>query len=143
MIDTKQLYNEIKKNNIHFFSGVPDSVLKSFSNTIEKNSKNNIIAVNEGSAIGLGIGYYLSTNKIPCIYFQNSGLGNAINPLISIAHNKVYSIPILLIIGWRGSPKVNNDEPQHNVKGKITRDILKLLNIKTLILRRNKDLKKN
>ena len=72
---------------------------------------------------------------------QNSGLSNALNPLISIAHKKVYSIPLILIIGWRGSPKVK-DEPQHNVKGKITESILKLLNIRYTIIRTNSDLKK-
>ena len=72
---------------------------------------------------------------------QNSGLSNALNPLISIAHKKVYSIPLILVIGWRGSPRVK-DEPQHNVKGKITRQILKLLNIKYTILRKNSDLVK-
>ena len=96
---------------------------------------------NEGSAISLGIGYYLATKKIPCVYLQNSGLGNAINPLISIVHKKVYSIPMLLIIGWRGAPK-SNDEPQHMIKGKITRNLLKLLNIKFMILNNKKDLKK-
>ena len=90
----------------------------------------------------MGIGYHLSTKKIPCVYFQNSGLGNAINPLVSIAHNKVYSIPILLMIGWRGSPRLNNDEPQHKAKGEITLQILKLLKIKTLILKNNQDIKK-
>ena len=77
-----------------------------------------------------------SQQKIPCIYMQNSGLSNALNPLISIAHEKVYSIPLILIIGWRGSPRVK-DEPQHNVKGKITESILKLLNIKYTIIRSN------
>ena len=72
---------------------------------------------------------------------QNSGLSNALNPLISIAHQKVYSIPLVLIIGWRGSPKIK-DEPQHNVKGKITENLLKLLNIKYTIVRNDKDLKK-
>ena len=99
-----------------------------------------VIAVNEGSAVALGIGYHLSTKKIPCIYFQNSGLGNAINPLASISHPRVYSIPMLLIIGWRGSPKLK-DEPQHKVKGSITKEILKLLNIKYCILRKYNNIK--
>ena len=81
------------------------------------------------------------TKKIPVIYMQNSGLSNALNPLISIAHRKVYSIPLILIIGWRGSPRVK-DEPQHNVKGKITEKILKLLNIKYTILRSVSDISK-
>ena len=141
MIEVKKLVKVLDDSKINFFSGVPDSVLKKFSNVIN-NKKNHFIAVNEGSAVAMGIGYHLSTKKIPCAYFQNSGLGNAINPLVSIAHNKVYSIPILLMIGWRGSPRLNNDEPQHNVKGKITLQILKLLKIKNLILRNNQDVKK-
>ena len=141
MIEVKKLVNTLYYNKINFFSGVPDSVLKKFSNSIS-NKKNHFIAVNEGSAIAMGIGYHLSTKKIPCVYFQNSGLGNAINPLVSIAHNKVYSIPILLMIGWRGSRRLNNDEPQHKAKGEITLQILKLLKIKTLILKNNQDIKK-
>ena len=121
---------------------MPDSVLKELSYVLQKKrKKNHIIATSEGSAISLGIGHYLSSKKIPCVYMQNSGLSNALNPLISIAHEKVYSIPLILIIGWRGSPKIK-DEPQHNVKGKITENILKLLNIKYTIIRSNNDLKK-
>ena len=142
MIKVKSLIDILKKNNTDFFTGVPDSVLKELSiNLQNKTKKNHIIASNEGSAISIGIGHYLSTKKIPCVYMQNSGLSNAVNPLISIAHPKVYSIPLILIIGWRGAPKIN-DEPQHNVKGKITEKILKLLNIKYTIIRTDKDLKK-
>tara|TARA_B110000003_G_scaffold251802_1_gene265831 strand:- start:260 stop:1360 length:1101 start_codon:yes stop_codon:yes gene_type:complete len=140
MIDVGSLISLLKKNNCNFFTGVPDSVLKELSSLLQnKNKKNHIIATSEGSAISLGIGHYLSTKNIPCIYMQNSGLSNALNPLISIAHEKVYSIPLILIIGWRGSPRVK-DEPQHNVKGKITEQILKLLNIKYTILRSDSDL---
>ncbi len=140
MIKTKSLVNILIKNNSNFFTGVPDSVLKELSIYLQnKTKKNHVIASNEGSAISIGIGHYLSTKKIPCIYMQNSGLSNALNPLISIAHPKVYSIPLILIIGWRGSPRIK-DEPQHNVKGKITEKILKLLNIKYTIIRTNKDL---
>ena len=142
MIKVKALINLLKKNNTSFFTGVPDSVLKELSFELQnKTKKNHIIASNEGSAVSIGIGHYLSTKKIPCIYMQNSGLSNALNPLLSIAHQKVYSIPLILIIGWRGSPKVK-DEPQHNVKGKITENLLKLLNIKYSIIRTIKDLKK-
>ena len=140
MIEIKSLIRLLKKNNINFFSGVPDSILKELSIYLEnKSKKNHIIAVNEGAAVSVGIGHYLSTKKIPCVYMQNSGLSNAINPLISLANKKVYSIPLFLIIGWRGSPKFK-DEPQHKVKGKITINILKLLKIKYVILRQNKDL---
>ena len=142
MIKVSSLINLLKKNNNKFFTGVPDSVLKELSYSLQKKSKkNHIIATNEGAAVSIGIGHYLSTKSIPCIYMQNSGLSNAMNPLISIAHEKVYSIPLILIIGWRGSPRLK-DEPQHNVKGKITERILKLLNIKYTIIRNNRDLKK-
>ena len=142
MIKVKSLINILKKNKSDFFTGVPDSVLKELSFELQnKTKKNHIIASNEGSAISIGIGHYLSTKKIPTIYMQNSGLSNALNPLISIAHPKVYSIPLILIIGWRGSPRIK-DEPQHNVKGKITENLLKLLNIKYTIVRNDKDLKK-
>ena len=142
MIKVESLISLLKRNNINFFTGVPDSVLKELSYYLQnKDKKSHIIATNEGSAVSLAIGHYLATKKVPCVYMQNSGLSNALNPLISIAHKKVYSIPLILIIGWRGSPKIK-DEPQHNVKGKITQSILKLLNIKYTIIRSNSDLKK-
>ena len=142
MIKVTTLINLFKKNNSDFFTGVPDSVLKELSSSLQSaNKKNHIIATNEGAAVSIGIGHYLSTKKVPAIYMQNSGLSNALNPLISIAHEKVYSIPLILIIGWRGSPRVK-DEPQHNVKGKITEQILKLLNIKYTILRSASDIDK-
>ena len=142
MIKVSSLINLLKKNNSNFYTGVPDSVLKELSYSLQKKGKkNHIIATSEGSAVSLGIGHYLSTKKVPCVYMQNSGLSNALNPLFSIAHEKVYSIPLILIIGWRGSPKIK-DEPQHNVKGKITESILKLLNIKYTIIRSNSDLEK-
>ncbi len=142
MIKTSSLINILKKNNCNFYSGVPDSVLKEFSSLLESTEKkNHIIAANEGAAVAIGIGHYLATKKLACVYLQNSGLSNALNPLISIAHKKVYSIPLVLIIGWRGSPKIK-DEPQHNVKGKITKNILNLLNIKYSIIRTSSDLKK-
>ncbi len=140
MIKIESLINLLKKNKCDFFSGVPDSVLKELSSSL-KNKAKHIIATNEGSAVSIGIGNYLSTKKIPAIYMQNSGLSNALNPLISIAHKKVYSIPLVLIIGWRGSPKIN-DEPQHKVKGQITEQLLKLLGIKYTIIRSKFDLSK-
>ena len=142
MISVNALIKELKKNKSDFFTGVPDSVLKELSSELEfKDKKKHLIATSEGSAVALGIGHYLSTKKIPVIYMQNSGLSNALNPLISIAHKKVYSIPLILIIGWRGSPKFK-DEPQHTIKGRITKKLLKLLNIENIILRTEKDLKR-
>ena len=135
MIEIDQLFKILKKKKINFFSGVPDSILKELSIKLTKYKKfKHIIAVNEGAAISIGIGYYLSQKKIPCVYMQNSGLSNAINPLISIADKKVYSIPLVLLIGWRGSPN-SKDEPQHQAKGEITREILKLLKIKYSVIK--------
>ncbi len=140
MIEVNDLIKTLKKNKINFFSGVPDSILKNLSIYLQENEKKkHILAVNEGAAVSIGIGHYLSTKQVPCIYLQNSGLSNAINPLISIAHQNVYSIPLVLLIGWRGSPGIK-DEPQHEAKGKITLDLLKLLGIKYKIIRNNNDL---
>tara|TARA_B100001057_G_scaffold501262_1_gene622824 strand:+ start:18703 stop:19815 length:1113 start_codon:yes stop_codon:yes gene_type:complete len=142
VIKSKNLIKVFTKNKIDFFSGVPDSVLKNFLFNLKNLSfKKHIVAVNEGSAVGIAIGYFLAKKKRACVYMQNSGLGNAINPLISIAHSKVYDIPMVLLIGWRGSPK-SKDEPQHMIKGKITLKLLDLLNIKHLIVRKNSDLKR-
>ena len=125
MIFAENFLNFLKRKDINFFTGVPDSVLKSFTFPLEKyNKSKHIISTNEGSAVATAIGYHLSKKKIAAVYLQNSGLGNAINPLISIASKEVYSIPMLLIIGWRGAPGLK-DEPQHKAKGKITSKLLK------------------
>lgn len=134
MVKIKNFFDFLKKRNINFFTGVPDSILKEFSSYIEQNKIKHITATNEGSAAALASGYFLSEKKLPVIYLQNSGLGNAINPLISIMHKNVYSIPALLIIGWRGAPG-SKDEPQHLVKGRITRNLLKLAGIKYCIFK--------
>tara|TARA_B100000029_G_scaffold516296_1_gene628507 strand:+ start:2678 stop:3781 length:1104 start_codon:yes stop_codon:yes gene_type:complete len=142
MIPVENLLNTLKKNKISFFTGVPDSILKNLSILLDSySSKYHKMAVNEGSAVAIGIGHYLATKKLACVYMQNSGLGNAINPLVSIAHKKVYSIPLLLLVGWRGSPGIK-DEPQHMVKGKITPKLLRLLDIDFCKIREKKDLKK-
>ncbi len=141
MLFVENLFKIFKKNKINFFSGVPDSILKNFSLYLEKKNLKNIIAANEGSAVSIGIGSYLEKKNLTCVYLQNSGLGNAINPLASIAHKNVYSIPLVLLIGWRGAPKIK-DEPQHLVKGRITTKILKLLKIKYCQINTNKDLQK-
>ena len=142
MLKVENLIQVLKKNEITFFTGVPDSVLKKFSLGIQNfKKKKHLISTNEGSAVSIGIGYHLSTGKIPCVYLQNSGLSNAINPLISIASREVYSIPIILMIGWRGSP-LTHDEPQHKAKGKITTKLLKLLKIDYCIIKKDSDLNK-
>ncbi len=139
MISPRKLLNSFNKNNINFFTGVPDSVLKNFTNLLP--NKKNFVMANEGSSIGLAIGYFLKSKKIPLVYLQNSGLGNAINPLISIAHKKVYSIPLLLLIGWRGAPRLY-DEPQHLAQGKVTKKFLKELDIKFILINNDNDILK-
>jgi len=130
MINPEYFYNLLKKNGIEFFTGVPDSLIKNICAYITDNvsKKNNIIAANEGGAIALGAGYHLATGKIPLIYMQNSGIGNATNPLLSLVDKKVYSIPMLLMIGWRGEPGIE-DEPQHIKQGEVTTKLLEVMGI--------------
>ena len=142
MIDVNSFFSFLKKYKIDFFSGVPDSVLKDTKEIFERMpNRKHVIATNEGVATSICIGNYLSTGNLPCVYLQNSGLGNAINPLISVAHKKVYSIPLLLLIGWRGAPGTK-DEPQHIEKGKITKKLLRNLGIKYCELNNKNDFKK-
>ena len=143
MIEANSLFKVLINNKVNFFTGVPDSVLKNFTYILDSHKKKirHIITANEGGAVALAAGNYLATKNPALVYMQNSGLGNAINPLISICHSKVYSIPLILMIGWRGSPK-EKDEVQHQLKGKITPSILKLLNIKFSVLNTFNDLKK-
>ena len=110
----QNFFNELTENGIDFFTGVPDSLLKDICAYITDNveESKHIIAANEGASVGLAVGYHLATRKVPLVYLQNSGLGNIINPLLSIADKDVYSIPMLIIVGWRGEPGVK-DEPQH------------------------------
>ena len=138
MIDCKKFYDILMEKGIDFFTGVPDSLLKDFCAYITDNSKNNIITANEGNAIALVAGYHLSTGKIGLVYMQNSGQGNSANPLISLVDPEVYSIPLLLFIGWRGEPG-EKDEPQHIKQGRITLDFLKTLGIPYQILPENID----
>ncbi len=135
MLDALSVLNIFKENEISFFSGVPDSLLKELNQALlyEVNPDNHLITVNEGTAISFGIGYHIATNKTPLIYMQNSGLGNAINPLTSLADPEVYSIPMLLLIGWRGEPGIK-DEPQHVKQGRITPTLLECLEIPYKIL---------
>ncbi|MBT3993647.1 MAG: phosphonopyruvate decarboxylase, partial [Gammaproteobacteria bacterium] len=138
MISPELFFNACKNEGVNFFSGVPDSLLKNICAYITDNTidKNHIIAANEGNALSLGIGYHLATNKLPLVYMQNSGLGNIVNPLLSLADTDVYAIPMLLMIGWRGEPNVK-DEPQHKKQGRITIDLLESMGIKYQMLSSN------
>ena len=135
MIDPIKLLKAFNKNHLNYFTGVPDSVLGGLISLLNssKNKSINRSAANEGGAVGLATGYYISTSRIPVVYMQNSGLGNAINPLTSIVDNKVFGIPMVLLIGARGSLGIK-DEPQHRTQGQITKKLLKLLNIKFEVL---------
>lgn len=125
----------LQKIDIGLISGVPDSLLKNFAQAIDsdESSFTHVIASNEGNAVAMGIGHQLATGKRPLIYMQNSGLGNTVNPLASLAHEHVYSIPMVLMIGWRGEPG-SKDEPQHMVQGSITPALLELLGIPYLVM---------
>jgi phosphonopyruvate decarboxylase len=135
MISPEKFYSLLKENNIDFFTGVPDSLLKDICAFITDNtpSHRNIIAANEGNAIGLAAGYHMATGKIPMVYLQNSGIGNTVNPLLSLTDNKVYNIPVLLMIGWRGEPG-KKDEPQHITQGEVTLELLEAMKIPYLVL---------
>lgn len=140
MISPKFFIDKLEENNINFFTGVPDSLLKNICAYIEdnKDENHNIIAANEGAAMGLATGHYLATGEIPVVYMQNSGEGNIINPLASLTDKEVYNIPILLIIGWRGRPGVH-DEPQHIKQGKVTLPLLETMGIKYTILSKDEN----
>ena len=121
-----------------FFTGVPDSQLKSLCDYLMKTygiSENHVIAVNEGNAVALAAGYHLATGKIPVVYMQNSGIGNMINPVASLMNDKVYGIPCVFIVGWRGQPGLH-DEPQHIFQGEITVKLLEDMDIRTFIIRK-------
>ena len=132
-INCKELFDYLEKNYITFYSGVPDSLLQDFNSCILEHSKAHHIMPNEGLALSVACGYYTSTKKIPCVYLQNSGLGNMINPLLSLAHNNVYSIPCLIIIGWRGEQGVP-DEPQHISQGECMLNLIHSMGFETVIL---------
>ena len=138
MIRPSYFYDLLIKNGTDFFAGVPDSLLKNFCAYVTDNApaSNHIISANEGSATGLATGYHLATGKIPMIYMQNSGEGNMVNPLLSIADPDVYSIPMLIVIGWRGEPGVH-DEPQHVKQGKVTCDLLDAMKVPYEVLSDN------
>lgn len=127
----------IKMLNSDFYTGVPDSQLKAFCNyliaTYGIDGKHHIIAANEGNAVGLAAGYHLATGKTPVVYMQNSGEGNIINPVTSLMNDKVYGIPCIFVIGWRGEPGVH-DEPQHIYQGEITCKLLEDMDISYMII---------
>ena len=135
MISAEFVCKILKKNGVDFFCGVPDSLLKDFCVYITENfaPEQNIITANEGNAIALAAGHYLSSSKPALVYMQNSGVGNSVNPLLSLVDEEVYNIPLMIFVGWRGEPNIP-DEPQHVKQGRVTGKIFDACEIKNSVL---------
>jgi phosphonopyruvate decarboxylase len=138
MISPAFFFQELVTNGVDNFSGVPDSLLKNFCAYVADNSDdgNHIITANEGSAIGLAAGQYAASGNPSLVYMQNSGFGNALNPLLSLADTLVYGVPMLVMVGWRGEPGVK-DEPQHIKQGAVMESLLLACEIPYYILDSN------
>ncbi|MCZ4352452.1 phosphonopyruvate decarboxylase [Roseovarius aestuarii] len=121
MISPKSFHESLAAEGVSFLAGVPDSLLKEFCAYVDAAlpAEKHVIAANEGTAMGLATGYYLATGDLPMVYLQNSGLGNIVNPALSIADPEVYGLPMIILVGWRGKPGVK-DEPQHVKQGRVT-----------------------
>ena len=130
MVDQKHLFDSLSGLGIDFFTGVPDSLLNDFCLYLTRNvpERQHVMAANEGNAVAIAAGHYLATGQIPVVYMQNSGIGNATNPLLSLTHDCVYGIPIVLVIGWRGDPSIK-DHVQHKKQGELTPVLLKDMDI--------------
>ena len=128
--------SQLRDMGVNFFAGVPDSQLKPLCNYLIQEygvSDKHIIAANEGNAVALAAGYHLSTGATPCVYLQNSGLGNIVNPVASLLSDKVYGIPCVFVVGWRGEPGLK-DEPQHDFQGEITLKLLDVMDIAYMVI---------
>ena len=140
MLDQKRVFEELEHNGITYFTGVPDSYLNGFCNyALEHCGSRNVIAANEGNAVGIAAGHYFASREIPLVYMQNSGLGNAINPLASLVDRHVYAVPMLLLIGWRGQGDTEPNHPQHTLQGEITPGLLDVMHIPYTILEDDDD----
>lgn len=129
--------NFVKAIGAEFYTGVPDSQLKALCNylinTYDIDQQHHIIAANEGNCVGLAAGYHLATGKVPVVYMQNSGEGNIVNPVASLLNEKVYAIPMIFVVGWRGEPGVH-DEPQHIFQGEVTLKLLEDMGIEYFVV---------
>lgn len=135
MVNQEILFNSLDRLGVKFFTGVPDSLLNDFCLYLTNNVPDSchVMAANEGNAIGIAAGNYMATGNIPLVYMQNSGIGNATNPLLSLTHDCVYGIPMILVIGWRGDPSIN-DHAQHKKQGELTPVLMKDMDIPYEIL---------
>lgn len=135
MLDQEKVFRILEEHGVRFFTGVPDSYLNGFcSYALEHCGQRHLIAANEGNAVGIAAGHYFASREIPLVYLQNSGMGNTVNPLVSLADQAVYRVPMLLLIGWRGQPGTG-DHPQHGLQGEITPGLLDLMHIPYTILK--------
>lgn len=135
MISPQAFYQAIVDRGVSLFAGVPDSLLKDFCAYVTDHTpkERNVITPNEGGAVALAMGHYLATGKLGLVYMQNSGLGNTVNPLTSLADPAIYGVPMLLMVGWRGMPG-EHDEPQHVQMGAVTLETLAAIGVKTTVL---------
>ena len=135
MVNQQTLFQELNKLGVKFFTGVPDSLLNDFCLYLVNNipDSQHVMAANEGNAIAIAAGHYMATGNIPVVYMQNSGIGNATNPLLSLTHDCVYGIPMLLVIGWRGDPSIH-DHAQHKKQGELTPVLMSDMDIPYAIL---------
>ncbi len=135
MLDQKRVFETLAAQGVRFFTGVPDSYLNGFCNyALAHFPERNVIAANEGNAVGIAAGHYFATREIPLVYMQNSGMGNTVNPLASLADKAVYAVPMLLLVGWRGQGDTEPNHPQHRLQGEITPGLLELLHIPYTVL---------
>lgn len=134
-LDPATFLRLLNSNGMEFFTGVPDSLLKDFASYVHYNipATHHVMTANEGNSIAVAAGYHCATGKIPVVYMQNSGIGNAINPLLSLAAKRVYAIPMLVLVGWRGEPG-RRDEPQHMVQGHVLPSMLTSMSIRYDVL---------
>ena len=140
MLDQKIVFETLRQHGVTFFTGVPDSYLNGFCNYALANMlERNIITANEGNAVGIACGHYFATKEIPLVYMQNSGMGNVINPLASLAEKDVYAVPMLILIGWRGQGNTEPNHPQHKLQGEITPGLLDVMHIPYSILKDDND----
>ena len=141
MINQKRFLDTLQESGVRFFTGVPDSFLNGFCNYLLETipEDRHVIAANEGNAIAIASGYYFSTGIVPLVYMQNSGMGNTINPLVSLTDKHVYQVPMVLLIGWRGEPGTELKHPQHKTQGEITLKTLDLLAIPYAIAEEDDD----
>ena len=135
MLDQERVFHVLASHGVSYFAGVPDSYLNGFCNyALAHYPERTVIAANEGNAVGIAAGHYFASREIPLVYMQNSGMGNTVNPLASLADRAVYAVPMLLLIGWRGQGDTEPNHPQHKLQGEITPELLEIMHIPYTVL---------